>query len=96
MSEDPELEALEPGSDEIAGSNSETVVQVEDIDLSVPEGVVEDLPDAPGSTSEIESVPAAPDTAPDEGTFNDAVWPEDVSEIPETESVNGGIDATLQ
>jgi len=96
MSEAPELEALEPGPDEIAGSNSQNVAQVDDIDLSVPEGVVEDLSDAPGSTSEIESVPAAPATAPDESTFDDAAWPEDVSGISDTESVNGGIDATPQ
>jgi hypothetical protein len=98
MSEDLKLEALEPSPDEVAGSNSEAVAQVDDIDLSVPEGVVEDLSDTPESTFEIEieSVPAAPDTASGERTFNDAVWAEDVSGIPETQSVNGGIDATLE
>jgi hypothetical protein len=54
------------------------------------------LSDAAISASELENMPAAPDMAFDEILVDEAGSGEDESDALETESVNGGGDATAQ
>jgi tetratricopeptide (TPR) repeat protein len=88
--------AEEAGSDEVADFGSSTEVEGDGVDLlahEVAEGV---LSDAPISASQMESVPAAPDLASGEILINDEAWREEEPGALEMESVNRGIDATVQ
>jgi tetratricopeptide (TPR) repeat protein len=88
--------AEEAGSDEVADFGSSTEVEGDGVDLlaqEVAEGV---LSDAPISASQMESVPAAPDLASGEILINDEAWGEEEPGALEMESVNRGIDATVQ
>jgi tetratricopeptide (TPR) repeat protein len=76
--------------------NEDDVVVLEPAS-EAPEGVEEELlSDAAISASELENMPAAPDMAFDEILVDEAGSGEDESDALETESVNGGGDATAQ
>jgi len=96
LSEGQEVEAEQASSDEVAGSSSPTGVEVDGIDLPVQEEVEDVLSDASEFTPEMESMPAAPDTASGETSLDEMGWGENASGVLEPESVNGGVDAAVQ